>query len=133
MVGDLNQILCQSETAKYLAEDVSRNVTLAYGGPGLERQTCFSNHCLWGRNPRSKMGGIPGCSVVLGAPLRPHRALSTFSLASWCFALASLGAPTAKNPPAKQEMQETRHARRGNALQHACREIPWTEEPGLFN
>ena len=35
-----------SETAKYLPEDISRNVTLAYGGPGLERQMCSSNRCL---------------------------------------------------------------------------------------
>ena len=120
MVGDLNQILCQSETAKYLPEDVSRNVTRAYGGPGLERQMCFSNHCLWGRNPRSQMGGIPGALWSLAPSLCPHRALLAFSLPLWCFALASLVAPTVKNPPAKQEMQETRHAWYGNPLQYSC-------------
>lgn len=64
-------------------------------GPVLRDKRAFQITVFFGAEilvPRWE--GFP-VQDLFGAPLLPHRALSTFSLASWCFALASLG-PTVR-------------------------------------
>lgn len=88
----MSQILCQSETAKFISVKMFPETLpeSCLGGPGLERQM-RSLRSLWDRNPGYQMGGIPDALWSLASSLHLHRVFLTFSLFLWlCFTHPSL-------------------------------------------